>query len=174
MNLNKSIKRTFPKWLKQEVVEQQYIAKFVGVFALPTGTTGTKFTEEAWPIFYCAEPDLIKEHKHYFALVVQEGSLLITDGSYIEGKLIPAIRADDGEVIYSASVHSFIQSEDASVWIDGGYDYTRHGGMGLPRNPFLITVKDGVFVYPTEAANEDTIKEVEETFVFTSNKIKGE
>jgi hypothetical protein len=146
-----------PAWINTEAVEERYKAKFVGEFAIPG-----MYSEIPWPIFYVAEPDLSKGHKHYFAMVAREGNVYITDASFIENKLITAVRAADGEVIYSKAVHDFVESQDKSVWIDGGFEYTRWGSIdpwGIC--PFLITVKDGEFVYPSEAANESKIDESE-------------
>lgn len=147
-------------WLKLEVVKEKYNAKYVGEFALPT--KNGSYSEQAWPVFYTATPDKNKGHLHYFALVVQEGIVLICDASFIEGKLITAMQALDGEIIYSGARHDFVEATDGSGWIDGGFDYTRRGSStNAPLTAsFLITVKNGEFCFPDEAANEDTAEEV--------------
>lgn len=159
-SMNKpNIKPNPPTWLKIDAVEERYKAKFVGEFAIPT--KDGKFSEIPWPVFYQANPDLVQGHKHYFALILQETNVYIIDASFIEGKLITAVKANDGEVIYSKAVHDFVSSKDDSVWIDGGFDYTRYGfsRMSVSPIPFLVTIKNGEFVYPSEAANADKVTE---------------
>ena len=145
-------------WLKSEVVKEKYNAKYVGEFALPVKNG---YSEQAWPVFYTATPDKSKGHSHYFALILQGQNVMISNASFIEGKLISAIRAFNGEVIYSAAVHDFVESSDGSCWIDGGFDYTRYGypTAFMAPKPFLITVKDGEFCYITEAANDSDAPE---------------
>ncbi len=43
---------------------------------------------------------------------------------------IQGVVANNGDVIYSRYRYDYRNSPDGSVWIDGGRDYMRHGGMG--------------------------------------------
>ena len=50
--------------------------------------------------------------------------------SAVENDIVGVV-ADNGDVIYSKYRHDYRHSPDGSVWIDGGRDYTRHGGRGM-------------------------------------------
>lgn len=119
-------------------VEELYKAKFVGQF--PLKARGGGWIEEPADVYWQANP--AEGHKNYFGLIVQNGSLLITDGtSAVEGE-ITGVVADDGEVVYSRFRHDYRVSTDKSVFIDGGRDYFRCGSVDK-----LITLKviDGEF-----------------------------
>lgn len=147
-------------WLKTEIVKEKYNAKFVGEFALPT--KNGSYSEASWPVFYTTTPDKTKGHSNYFAMILEGKNVMICNADFIEGKLISAVRAFNGDVIFSGAVHNYVEADDGSCWIDGGFEYTRYGypTAFMAPKPFLITVKNGEFIYPDEAANEDTAEEV--------------
>lgn len=60
--------------------------------------------------------------------------LMICDAkSAVDGGVFTGIIADSGEILYSRYRHDYRSSEDDTVWIDGGHDYTRYGGGLLVR-----------------------------------------
>lgn len=63
----------------------------------------------------------------YFALYYTpiENQLMITDGSFIEEQVIMGVVSEDDEVVFSRHRHDYRQSQDGSVFIDGGRAYMR-------------------------------------------------
>lgn len=92
-----------------------------------------------------------KEHpvskSRYFALYKNgsDGSLMITNGAFIEDQTIYAVVSDDRDVVYSRYRHDYMVSNDKSVWIDGGRAYTRSGVY--PKDRYVtLSVKDGKLI----------------------------
>lgn len=108
-------------------VEEKYNAKWVGQFPLKTKYGG--WSSDSCADIYYQEVPPVEGYSHYFGLIIQNGSLYITSGACLENKEFVGIRANDGEIIYSRYCHDMRYSTDKSVWIDGGFDYTRrsHG-----------------------------------------------
>jgi hypothetical protein len=50
---------------------------------------------------------------------------MITNGAFVEEQNFQGIIADNGDIIFSRSRHDYRVSDDESVWIDGGREYTR-------------------------------------------------
>ena len=101
-------------------------------------------------VFYQAEPH--EDFSHYFALFWSwdyldpkhgpaNTRLMITGGAWIEDTDITGIEADNGDVIFSHYRHHYHESEDGSVFIDGGTEYTRCNKPGRLRK---IVVEDGI------------------------------
>lgn len=91
-------------------------------------------------VFYGAEPHPVSNSR-YFALYRDNGgTLMITNGAFVEEQEIAGIMADNGDVIYSAYRHHFNKSPDGSVFIDGGREYTRSSGGTF----VTLLVRDGV------------------------------
>lgn len=97
-------------------------------------------------VFYADEEHPVSKSR-YFALYKSgsDGSLMITNGAFIEDQTIDAVVSDDGDVVYSRYRHDFMKSNDGSVWIDGGRAYTRSGVYSKDRY-VTLSVKDGKFV----------------------------
>lgn len=122
-----------------EQVEVVYNAFYVGEFCL-------KKKDGGWhnfpvSVFYQETPP-VEGYSNYFALYIRYADVLITDGSSAVEGVISCVRADDGEIIYSAYRHDFCVSKDESVFIDGGRDYIKSSIS--PIIPFKI--ENGVFV----------------------------
>ena len=91
-------------------------------------------------VFYGAEPHPVSNSR-YFALYRDNGgTLMITNGAFIEEQEITGIVAANGDVIYSAYHHHYNKSPDGSVFIDGGRDYTRSSGGTF----VTLLVREGV------------------------------
>lgn len=93
-------------------------------------------------VFYgaTAHPD---SGSRYFALYwtpyTQE--LMITNGAFVEEQEFSGIIADNGDIIFSRSRHDYRVSDDESVWIDGGREYTRRPIVSLDRIVRLTVYK---------------------------------
>jgi len=70
----------------------------------------------------------------------------IMDGSWIEDMTFVSVLAQNGDVIYSRHRHDFRESDDGSVWIDGGRDYTRTN-VANPDQMRTLTVFKGRVEY---------------------------
>lgn len=108
--------------------EEKYNVKYVGAFCIKNGEEWRKSPSA---IFYQENPDVKKGHSNYIALsykyITEEDiGWFISDGSSAFSEPIVGVVANDGQVIYSAFRHDYEASDDGSVIIDGGRDYTRH------------------------------------------------
>jgi len=65
-------------------------------------------------------------------------------GDWIEDMEFAGVVADNGDVIYSRYRHDFRESDDGSVWIDGGRDYTRTNVIDKERHCTLTVFKGRV------------------------------
>ena len=91
-----------------------------------------------WPVaaFYQHDELLVPEGgSQYFGIYHQSDPLgiyprfpYICNAISAAQTTIVGVIADNGEVIYSRYRHDMRESEDKSVWIDGGRDYTRYNG----------------------------------------------
>jgi hypothetical protein len=77
-------------------------------------------------VFYGATPHPVSGSR-YFALywTPYTQQLMITNGAFVEEQNFQGIIADNGDIIFSRSRHDYRVSDDESVWIDGGREYTR-------------------------------------------------
>jgi len=80
-------------------------------------------------IFYQDDDAMVPEGgSNYFGMYMRDGHLMICNAiSALEP--IEGIVAENGDVIYSHYRHDYRVSPDESVWIDGGRDYVRTGGL---------------------------------------------
>ncbi len=139
-------------FVKIDVIEAKYNAKYVGQMALRTAD-GHWSEDDCGEVFYQEKPP-VEGYSHYLALINRRGTVYITSGaSAVEG-VITGIVAKDGEIIYSRYRHDMRSSQDKTVWIDGGRDYTRSGGAGHFVN---LKVIDGRWfqLEPHEVENEE-------------------
>lgn len=74
-------------------------------------------------IFYCKEKH--PDGSRYAGMFFRDGGLYIIDGAFVEDNPITGICAENGDIIYSASQHDFVTSEDGTVSADGGRSYNR-------------------------------------------------
>lgn len=126
--------------------EEKYSVKYVGAFCIKNGN---EWRNSPSAIFYQEKPDIEKGHTNYIALsykiIDEDGHLswFISDGSSAFSLPITVAVAEDGQIIYSAFRHDYETSDDGSISIDGGMDYTRVSG-----NPKYakITVEKGEIV----------------------------
>lgn len=103
-------------------IEKKYNASWVGQLPLKT-KDGSWSVDNCGDVYYQENPP--NGYSNYFALIMQYGTLYITSGlSGVEG-IINGIIADNGEIIYSRYRHDYRESEDGSVFIDGGRDYVK-------------------------------------------------
>ena len=93
-------------------------------------------------IFYVAVPKN-PNYSNYFALFKRGNHTLITDGISATQGTIVAVKADNGEIIYSRYRNDFRGAKDGSVWIDGGRDYTRTSSF---KDTIGLRIVDGEIV----------------------------
>lgn len=106
--------------------EKQYNATYVADLCLKD-RYGNWVNEPA-AIFY-QDPPPQPGYSNYFAIIVRGTQTLITSGESAVSEPISGIQADNGEVIFSRYRHDFRESQDKSVFIDGGRDYTKYNNL---------------------------------------------
>lgn len=110
------------------LIENEYDVKFVCVTSIKTKTSEDDFV---WfgpvGIFYNPDPDVGRGHSHYLAVYQRDGHWWLADGKSATEDHFVGI-AHNGTVYYSAYRHHFNSPTD-NVFIDGGRNYTRVGGM---------------------------------------------
>lgn len=118
---------------------------FMGFHSIKQPTRG--WINFAVPVWY--QPDPLPHHSNYFALHRNmQGQVLIMDGASAFSEPIAGIIADDGEIIYSRFRHDYVVSEDSSVFIDGGREYTK-ASLVDPSRRVTITVENQHFKIAT-------------------------
>jgi hypothetical protein len=94
-------------------------------------------------VFYVENPDRSLGHSNYFGLFYREDKLYITNGlSCFEEPIINACITPDGTILVSRYRHDYVEHEGCMR--DGGRDYIRSSGKGLP---IIISVEDSDFYY---------------------------
>ncbi len=134
-----------------DAVEETYNGTYVGDFCIKQ--TSGSWTETPIAIFYQPNPKVELGHTHYFGIYVShQNQVFIMDGqSAFEDGITGAI-ADNGEVIFSRFRHHFTTSQDGSISIDGGRDYTKLVGKidnATSRIVKLVINKDKLEIDPT-------------------------
>lgn len=148
-------------------VEKKYKAKYV--FESPLCINGC-WNDDPSLIFYNETPH--PEGSNYFAISRKSGGdYVISNGlSAVDGVEIRAVRAVDGDIIYSRCRHDYRTSDDGSVSVDGGRDYFRYQ---VPDDPTQIDtdlltlhVINGKLVVKDENENKEKNKwrSIEEPF----------
>ena len=120
-----------------EKIEAHYEAKYVCESCVQNTKGG--WANKAVSIFYQPDPAKVpKGGSQWFGLFFRQefpdmespAQLFIVNAISAVKNDIVGVVADNGDVIYSRYRHDYRHSPDKSVWIDGGRDYTRHGGKG--------------------------------------------
>lgn len=107
-------------------IEDMYSATFVGDFSIKTKIGWTNFPIA---VFYQPNPKIELGHSYYFGMYIDDyGRLMITNAESTFSQPIVGITADDGQIIFSRFRHDFVRSNDGSVSIDGGREYTKYTG----------------------------------------------
>ena len=129
-------------WIKEDGIkkaEELYGAKYMGYWCTKR-SDGETWNENPVDVFYQPTPDLEKGHKYYFGLLIQSGSLYITDATSAFSDPITGIETNDGEVIVSRFRHDYVEKDEYMV--DGGRDYFRTSGGPVVK----IRVKGSEFI----------------------------
>lgn len=107
------------------ILEEQYNGKYVFESCIKTKDGG--WADQAFAIFYTEEPH--PEGSNYFAIGRNSnGDLIITDGISATEEFTGVLY--NGEVYFSRYHHDFRQFNDG-LFVDGGRNYTRFGGVEL-------------------------------------------
>lgn len=146
-------------------IEDHFNAHFIGDFCLKN--KDGSWANLPFAVFYQPNPPADRpDCTKYFAMYWKGTDLMITDGSSAFSEPIAGITAKNGEIIYSRYRWDYRQSEDGSVWIDGGRDYIRSGLNTdcLSSIVQLVIKEDRLVVKGMEDVNmcqfADTIEEV--------------
>ena len=121
------------------VAEERYGAKYLGYWCTKR-LDGNSWNERPVDVFYQPNPDTSKGHSHYFGLLIQNGSLWITNAESAFSEPMTGIICEDGEVLISRYRHDYRTKDDRMI--DGGRDYVRCSLHPLA----TVTVVDGNFV----------------------------
>lgn len=122
------------------ILEKYYKAKYICETCLHSIKSGWY----NFPVAVFYTPEKHKEGSNYMGIFWDYRSFLeedtkprimVTDAITAIGIDMAAVVAKNGDIIYSHYRHDYRGSDDGSVWIDGGRDYTRSG-----------LYKDGIFV----------------------------
>jgi len=123
-----------------KILEKHYGAKYMGYWQI-YGNPNYRWSETPVDVFYQPNPDVSKNHSHYFGMYRNENAeAMICNAESAFGEPITGILTDDGEVIVSRYRRDFVLKEN--YFIDGGRDYTRSSGGKFVN----VTVKNGEFV----------------------------
>lgn len=109
--------------IKIEEAEKHYKATYLGDFCVKD--KNDNWANQPVACFYNENPE--PPYGHYFGLCIgsHDNKLYIINAESAFSKPISAVVANNGEVVYSRFRHDYRTSEDGSVFIDGGRDYTR-------------------------------------------------
>jgi hypothetical protein len=127
-----------------EAIEERFSAKYV--FETQLKLRSDKWSAFSAAVFYTEEPH--PEGSNWFGIWNNDGRFMISNAiSAVEEPFFGAV-AENGDVIYSRHLQDFRESEDKSVFVDGGRDRFRHD---LEHEIVkLKVVKDKVVVLPRE------------------------
>ena len=106
-----------------QLICDEYRASYVGPFDLLNGTV-----EE---VFYQPNPDVSKGHQEYFSFFKKDFSKLssfyVRGAASIASAVFIGIVSAENEVVISRHRHEYRESQDRTIFIDGGRDYIRTG-----------------------------------------------
>lgn len=125
-------------------IEQRYRAKYV--FESQLKLRSNQWSDFSAAVFYADEPH--PEGSNWFGIWNSNGRFMISNAiSAVDEPFFGAV-AENGDVIYSRHPRDFRESEDKTVFVDGGRDHFRHD---LEHEIVkLKVVKDKVLVLPRE------------------------
>ena len=135
-----------------EKIEERYAAKYV--FETQLKLRSEKWSDFSAAVFYAEEPH--PEGSNWFGIWNNNGRFMISNAiSAVEEPFFGAV-AENGDVIYSRHPRDYRESEDRTVFVDGGRDHCRHN---LTHELVKLKVfKEKVLVVPRE--NKRTVCEV--------------
>lgn len=125
-------------------IEERYGAKYV--FETQLKLRSDKWSDFSAAVFYTEEAH--PEGSNWFGIWDNDGRFMISNAiSAVEEPFFGAV-AESGDIIYSRHSRDFRESEDKSVFVDGGRDRFRHD---LEHEIVkLKVVKDKVVAVPRE------------------------
>jgi hypothetical protein len=128
-----------------EKIEERYNAKYV--FETQLKLRSDKWSDFSAAVFYAEEPH--PEGSNWFGIWNNNRQFMISNAiSAVEEPFFGAV-AENGDVIYSRHPRDYRESEDRTVFVDGGRDQMRHDmEHDIVK---LKVVKDKVVVVPRES-----------------------
>jgi hypothetical protein len=135
-----------------EKIGQRCNARYV--FESQLKLRSDKWSDFSSAVFYAEEPH--PQGSNWFAIWNHDGRFMISNAiSAVEEPFFGAL-AENGDVIYSRHPRDLRESDDKTVFIDGGRDHCRHDLIHEVLK--LTVVKDKVVVVPRE--NKKAVCEV--------------
>ena len=110
--------------LNIDKIEQKFNVKYIGDFCIKTKQSN--WGNFPVSIFYQEKPKIELGHTHYLGVYYNSliSKAVLVNGESAFSKNIVGVIADNGQIVISSYRHGFITSDDESVSIDGGRDYT--------------------------------------------------
>ena len=117
-----------PYWRRLNIprFEKAYGVAYIGDFCIKD--RDGRWTEQPVAVFYNAEPDLSKGHKHYLGAFIRDDAVFLCDATVVSEVEWNGVIAESGEILISTYRHDYRQSEDGTAMVDGGQDYCRMRG----------------------------------------------
>lgn len=125
-------------------IEEKHNAKYV--FESQLKLRSNDWSDGSSAVFYTVTPH--QDGSNWFGVWNNNGKYMISDAiSAVEEPFFGAL-AENGDIIYSRHRHDFRESDDRTVFVDGGRGLTRHD---LTHDVLKLKVsKDTVIVVPKE------------------------
>lgn len=125
-------------------IEQRYRAKYV--FESQLKLRSDKWSDFSAAVFYAEQPH--PEGSNWFGIWGNGGRFMISNAISAVEEPFFGVVAESSDIIYSRHPRDFRESEDKTVFVDGGRDHFRHD---LEHEIVkLKVVKDKVVVVPRE------------------------
>jgi hypothetical protein len=128
-----------------EKIEERYNAKYV--FETQLKLRSDKWSDFSSAVFYTEDPH--PEGSNWFGIWDSDGRFMISNAVSAVEEPFFGVLAESGDVIYSRRPRDFRESEDKTVFIDGGRDHCRYDLMHEVVK--LKVFKDKVLVVPPES-----------------------
>jgi hypothetical protein len=125
-------------------IEQRYRAKYV--FESQLKLRSDQWSDFSAAVFYAEEPH--PEGSNWFGIWVRDGRFMISNAISAAEEPFFGVLADNGDIIYSRHPRDLRESDDKTVFIDGGRNHCRHDLIHEVVK--LKVVKDKVVVVPRE------------------------
>jgi hypothetical protein len=125
-------------------IEQRFRAKYV--FESQLKLRSDQWSDFSAAVFYTEEPH--PEGSNWFGIWERDGRLMISNAISAVEEPFFGVLAENGDIIYSRHAHDLRESDDKTVFIDGGRSHCRHDLIHEVVK--LKVVRDKVVVVPRE------------------------
>jgi hypothetical protein len=125
-------------------IERRYRAKYV--FESQLKLRSDQWSDFSAAVFYVEEPH--PEGSSWFGIWNRDGRFMISNAISAVEEPFFGVVAENGDIIYSRHPHDLRESEDKTVFIDGGRNHGRHDLIHEVVK--LRVIRDTVVVVPRE------------------------